>query len=221
MAINLVSSLIALIVGSLVAYFEHEGSLWVKPLLFGFLAWVMIFGAILLYRIAGTVPPKVDAVTDENLGSLVRDWFDRYNLTVKRLNDSEAHFSYIVTTPGGKKVTVKRRKANPEYISFSGDMAALKAEGRAAFDALSADEQLRCTTEVKLELSRAVVGLNIPKSIPDGFSVFRELPVTRALTEAQFISEIWFIEAVVNSIIAVNGLTEIRLRAEGKVTTTK
>jgi len=181
----------------------------------------MIFGAILLYRIAGTVPPKVDAVTDENLGSLVRDWFDRYNLTVKRLNDSEAHFSYIVTTPGGKKVTVKRRKANPEYISFSGDMAALKAEGRAAFDALSADEQLRCTTEVKLELSRAVVGLNIPKSIPDGFSVFRELPVTRALTEAQFISEIWFIEAVVNSIIAVNGLTEIRLRAEGKVTTTK
>lgn len=100
-------------------------------------------------------------------------------------------------------------------------MAALNAEERSVFDAISEDERIRATSEVRLELTRAVVGLSIPKAMEDGYSVFRQLPITAALTESQFIREIWGIEAVVNSITAINGLTRIRLRSEGKISKQK
>lgn len=216
-AINLLSSLIAFAVGGVVTYFEKAGSVWVKPLTFGLLTWLLVSTLFYLFRLGLRLPAKTNLITDDNLEKHLREWMDRYNLTVQRFNDPGLHFSFVVTTIGGRKIAIKRRIDFPEYVTFSADMQALDAEARAIFDGLSADDRIRAMAEVRLEISHAVVGLSIPKTMPDGYSLFRQLPITHALTEAQFIREIWRLEAVVNSIMAVNGLTEIRLRAEGKI----
>lgn len=216
-AVNLVSSLIAFAVGGTVTYFEKAGSVWVKPITFGMLTWLLVSALFYLFRLGLRLPVKADLITDENLEEHVREWMDRYNLTVQRFNDPALYFSFVVTTLGDKKIAIKRRINFPEYITFSADMAALNAAEKAAFDGLSTDDRMRAMAEVRLELTHAVVGLVIPETMADGYSVFRQLPVTGTLTESQFIREIWGIEAVVNSIIVVNNLTQIRLRSEGKI----
>lgn len=219
--INLVSSVIAFSVGVVVTYLEKAGSVWVKPITFGILTWLLVFTLFYLFRLGLRLPARTSLITDDNLEEFVREWMDRYNLTVQRFNDPGLHFSFVVTTLGGKRIAIKRRIDFPEYVTFSADMAALNAEERAVFDGISEGDRIRAMSEMRLELTRAVVGLSIPKTMPDGYSVFRQLPITGALTESQFIREVWGIEAVVNSIIVINGLTDIRLRSEGKISEKK
>ena len=219
--VNLISSLIAFSVGGVVTYLEKAGSVWVKPITFGMLTWLLVFTLFYLFRLGLRLPTRTSLITDDNLEEFVREWMDRYNLTVQRFSDPALHFSFIATTLGGKRITIKRRIDFPEYVTFSADMAPLNAEERAAFDGIPEDDKIRALSEVRLELTRAVVGLSIPKTMPDGYSVFRQLPITGALTESQFIREVWGIEAVVNSITTTNSLTEIRLRSEGKITEKK
>ncbi len=58
-----------------------------------------------------------------------------------------------------------------------------------------------------------------PLTVENGFSLFKEVPITRSLTESGFISALWQIEAAINSVMAVNLLTEIQLKSEGKLGT--
>src|SRR5271154_39065 len=86
--INLISNLISLAVGGLVTYLQHDGSAWVKPLLFGASAWLITFISLLAIRFMRRMPPRVEPITYDNVGRTVRDWMDDLNLTVKSVHAS-------------------------------------------------------------------------------------------------------------------------------------
>jgi hypothetical protein len=130
--VNLVSSLIAFSVGGVITYLEKAGSVWVKPITFGILTWLLVFTLFYLFRLGLRLPARTSFITDDNLEESVREWMDRYNLTVQRFNDPGLHFSFVVTTLGGKRIAIKRRIDFPEYITFSADLEALNAEERAS-----------------------------------------------------------------------------------------
>ena len=56
----------------------------------------------------GRLPKRPDPVTHENAGRRIRDWLDEFNLTVKNIHDPDSDFFYIVTTDGGKKISISR-----------------------------------------------------------------------------------------------------------------
>jgi hypothetical protein len=214
--INLVSSLIALAIGATVAYFEHKGSAWVRPILFGMVGWLMTFSAIALIRWTRLIPAKVEVVTHENVERFIRLWFDNYGLTVQKIHDASDHFQYLVTTIGGKKITVKRRCDFGEYLTFTTLMTFTDEQKKLA-GSLTKDDQHRAIIDLRMEFSHALVGFKPKENFLDGVTAFIELPITRTLSQSQFMTNLWRMEAVIDGFLAVNSLTEIRLRAEGKL----
>src|ERR1700740_3622682 len=94
LVINLISNLIAFTVGSIVTYLYHDGSAWVKPLLAGLAAWLITFSSILVFRISKNLPIKTAPLDVNNVQRRIRDWLDKYNLTVKSVNDDTCHFFF-------------------------------------------------------------------------------------------------------------------------------
>jgi hypothetical protein len=218
--INLVSSVIALAIGALVAYFEHRGSAWVKPILFGMVGWLLTFSAFAMVRWTRSLPAKVELVSHENVERFVRLWLDNYGQTVQKTPNAEDHFRYLVTTTGGKKITIKHRHDFPEYLTFTALMTFTEEQKKLA-QGLSQDDQNRAIIDLRLEFIHALVGLDVNVSFLEGITAFIEIPITRTLSQSEFIKTLWRIEAVINAFLAVNGLTEIRLRAEGKLPAAK
>lgn len=214
--INLVSTLIALAVGSLVAYFEHRGSAWIKPILFGMVGWLLTFSAIALARWVRLLPAKVELVSQENIERLARLWLDNYGLAVQKMPNRDNYFQYLVTTTGNKKITVKHRRDFPEYLTFTALMTFTDQQKKLAA-LISTDDQIRAMIDLRQEFTHALVGLEASANFLDGLTAFVELPITRTLSQSEFMKTLWRIEAVINSFFAVNTLTEIRLRSEGKL----
>lgn len=102
-AVNLVSSLIAFSVGGAVTYLERAGSVWVKPITFGMLTWLLVFTLFYLFRLGLRLPARTNLITDDTLEEFVREWLDRYNLTIQRFNDPGLYFSFVVTTGAVKR----------------------------------------------------------------------------------------------------------------------
>jgi hypothetical protein len=100
LVINLASNAIAILVGSMVAYLKHEGSEWVSPLLFGGLAWFITMGIWLVIRLFRSIPSRQIRVTDSNLHTVLRGWFDDIGLKVQSKKDELSDFTFIVTTDG-------------------------------------------------------------------------------------------------------------------------
>jgi hypothetical protein len=214
--INLVSTLIALAIGTLVAYFEHRGSAWVKPVLFGMIGWLLTFSAIALGRWAHLLPAKVELVSQENVERLGRLWLDNYGLAVQKQANANNYFQYLVTTTGGKKITVKHRRDFPDYLTFTALMTFTDEQKKLAAG-LSTDDQVRAMIDLRQEFTHALVGLEATTNFLDGLTAFVELPISRTLSQSEFMKTLWRMEAVINSFFAVNALTEIRLRSEDKL----
>jgi hypothetical protein len=115
--INLVSNFIAFVVGAIVTYFTHEGSGWVRPVLFGGAAWLMTFGSILAWRIMKHYPPRIEVVTPDNIQHIVRQWVDKFSLTVQSIRDPGSQFYFIVTTDGGKRFRLAEAKNLPSMTT--------------------------------------------------------------------------------------------------------
>jgi hypothetical protein len=202
LVINLTSNFIAFIVGGIVSYFSHEGSTWVKPLLFGALAWLVTFVSILAIRFMRRIPPRGEPVTPENIGRKIRDWLDEFNLTVKSVNDPDAHFFYIVTTEGGKKITIFRgKKKFSDYIEFGSHLNETDEEKQQLAD-WSEDEKTATRLAMILELTRAVMAYRFDDDF-EKLHIFRRIPITSTLTAEEIFREIWAVEAMVGSIYAV------------------
>jgi hypothetical protein len=206
LVVNLVSNLIAAIVGGIVTYFSHEGSVWVKPFLFGGAAWLITFCSILAVRFMRRIPSKVDPVTVENVGRKIRDWFDDFNLGVKSVQDDETYFGFLVTTDGGKKIAVLRsKKVTPNHLILRGLISASEDE-RKTISELTDDEKTAMRLAIQLELSRAVVGYTTQNMLEE-LTIFKSIPITESLTAEEIINAIWKVEATLNSIFIVGAMS--------------
>jgi Uncharacterized conserved protein (DUF2299) len=206
LTVNLASNLIAFIVGGSVTYLQHEGSAWVKPMLFGGAAWLITFCSILFVRVSRNLPIKVKPVTVDNVQHRLRDWLDKYNMTVKSISDSVSHFFFIVTTDGGKKISILRTKDQfSDYISVKGLITA-GPEEKKYLETLTEDEKVAASLAMKLELSRAVMGYRTDKGILEDVTIFKRVPIGPALNEEEIFKLVWEVEAMLGTIYIVGAM---------------
>ncbi len=211
LAINLVSNLISLIVGGIVTYLSHGGSMWVKPALFGGAAWLITFCSILAFRAMKQMPTRVEPLTIDNVHRKIRDWLDKFNLTVKSTNDEESYFFFIVTTDGGKKVSVSRSKGQfSDYILVKG-LITLSDEEKKELESFNDDERVAMRLAIQLELSRAVMGYKTENFLHE-LTIFRRIPITPALSEEEIFNLMWEVEAMLGSIFTVGAMAIHRHR---------
>ncbi len=205
LAINLISNLIAFIVGGFTTYFSHEGSAWIKPLLFGGIAWLVTFCSILAIRYMNRLPRRLDPLTVENAGRRIRDWLDEFNLTVKSVPDSDCDFFYIVTTDGGKKISIFRNlKQNTDYISLKG-LITTSDDEKAIIARMSDDEKISLRLALELELSRAVMGYTTQNML-DSLTIFKRVPITETLSAEDLLTVMWEVEAMLTSLFVIGAL---------------
>lgn len=206
LAINLISNLVATVVGAVVTYLQHEGSAWVKPLLFGGAAWITTFCSILAVRIMRRIPKRADPITQENVGRRIREWFDEFGLTVRTVHEPDSSFGYVVTTDGGKRIAVSKNKTGQfsDYIQVQASINPTDEE-KQNIAKLSEDEKTAIGLAIKLELSRAVMGYKAP-NIFEEIVVFRRIPITPQLTTEDLFNAIWDVEAILNSLFTVASL---------------
>jgi hypothetical protein len=156
LVINLVSNAIAFLVGCVVAYLKHDGSEWVSPLLFGALAWFLTMGLWVVIRLFRNIPTRQVKITDSNLQATLRNWLDDIGLKVQSAKDEHAEFMFIVTTDGGKVISIIRHKEiSHEYLTFSGYF---KDETQTkTFSHFTNEEKTAARLTIQLELARAVM----------------------------------------------------------------
>jgi hypothetical protein len=198
LAINLTSNAIGFLVGIIAAYLSHEGSSWVFPLLFGAMAWLLTVGIWLVASVLRTLPARQVRITDSNLRTVLRNWLDDIGLKVKSAAEESAEFTFIVTTDGGKVISIMRHKDNfPEYLTFR---AYFKDEAQNnAFSHFSEEEKIEARLTIQLELARAVMGYVAP-DILEGFTLFKRIPISPALDIDDVSRTLWEVEAALASV---------------------
>lgn len=187
-------------------YFSHDGSVWVKPILYGGAAWLITFCALLAYRVSKTWPPKNKPIDLDNVQQRIRDWLDKYNMTVKSVSEDACHFYFIVTTDGGKKVSIIRAKGKfSDYVEVRGF---IKCEQKdlAILATLSEREKKAAELAMLLELSRAVIGYTTERGVLEDVTIFKRVPITPALNEEEIFGLVWDIEAMLGTIFIVGAM---------------
>jgi len=204
LAINLVSNLVSFLVGCGVAYLEHEGSKWVPPLLFGALAWLLTMGIWIVARAFKNIPVKQVRITDSNLQEVLRAWLDDIGLKVQSAKDEAAEFMFVVTTDGGKVISISRHKtAFPEYLTFR---AQFRDETQSSgFSNFTAAEKAEARLAIQLELARAVMGYVSPDVLSE-FTLFKRIAISPSLSVEEVSNTLWEIEAVLTSVFIAGAM---------------
>ena len=212
LVVNLVSNAIGFFVGVAVAYLKHDGSEWVSPLLFGALAWLLTMGIWVIARLFRNIPTRQVRITDSNLHAVLRDWLDDIGLKVQSTNEEYADFMFIVTTDGGRVISIMRhRESFPEYLTFR---AYYKDETQGkAFSHFTSEEKSEARLTIQLELTRAVMGFTTP-DILDGFTLFKRIRISSSLTIEEVSSTLWEIEAALASVFSAGAILLVRKKNE-------
>jgi hypothetical protein len=210
LTINLISNGIGVVVGAIVAYLKHEGSIWVSPLLFGMVAWFLTMGIWVVARVFRNVPRRQIRITEDNIQSMLRGWLDDLGLKVQSLNETGSYFKFIVTTDGGKVITISRDKDYwPEYLTYR----ALYKEGEEnkVFASFSPEEKAEARLAIQLELARAVIGYNAPDVLED-FTLFKRIPISPSLGVEDVSKTLWEVEAALSSVFFVGARLKVQQR---------
>jgi hypothetical protein len=194
LVINLVSNAVCFVVGVVVAYLKHEGSEWVSPLLFGVMAWLLSMGIWFIARVLRTIPTR-QRITDRNLPTILRGWFDDIGLKVQSKKDDLTDFTFIVTTDGNWVISIMRLKESPEYLTFTGYY---KGEVQ-NFSHFTDKEKIEARLAIRLELSRSVMGYT-SQDILEGFTLFRRIPISPQLSIEEVSRTLWEVEAALASV---------------------
>jgi hypothetical protein len=216
LVINLVSNVIALLVGGTVTYFSHEGSVWVNPMLCGGAAWLLTFCSILAFRASRHVPKKAEVIDGSNVHVKIRDWLDRYQLTVKNATTPDMYFFLIVTTEGNKKVSISRQKGELSDYIFVKGLISWDEKDRESLNALSEDEKTTLRLATFLELSRAVMGYKSEKDVLEEITIFKRIPITSKLNIEEIINVLWEIEAMLGSLLLLQSAAVLRNKIQVK-----
>jgi len=119
------------------------------------------------------------------------------------VSDADSHFFYIVTTDGGKKVSILRTKDQfSDYVLVKGLISATP-EDRKFLESFTDDEKVETRFAILLELSRAVMGYKSEKDVLEEITVFRRVPITPSLDESEVFRLMWEVEAMLATIITV------------------
>lgn len=192
LAQNLLSAVIVLGGGALIAILQATHSHWTGPVLYGCAGSASL--AILIFALTGRpiLSKKQPQTTVDNVETNVRAWLDYFGLGVQKRTEAEALFAFLVTCRSGMGLYVARMKARDRYIAFGSNIE-VSAEHREVLAKLPKEKSGRIAEELALELAKTGVGYNLEIQ-SDGtmtrISLQRNIPITPNLTEDTFIGHL-------------------------------
>jgi hypothetical protein len=134
-----------------------------------------------LHELTDTVP-----VTTDSIEPLVRQWADAFNWSSGKLSETDAFFSYQLTTRNGQPVVVKRTKDRPEYLLIS---AALVFD-EPKLKSLATDTAWELARTLQIELLS--LGIEYAEVRPPLQTIHfgRLVRISQALSEDRFLEEV-------------------------------
>ena len=93
---------------------------------------------------------------------------------------------------------VKRSRTERQDYIFLQSQVTTETKAREILRGLSAEQKTRTNIAVRRELARARMGYSSLSF--EEITIFKRFPITRELTEAAFMEEIWAMEAIVNAV---------------------
>jgi hypothetical protein len=142
----------------------------------------------------------------ENIEKYVRDWLDRYGLTVRNDPADGIAFRYrvVLPAPDSENLTIFRMKVEEaQYIQVYADLSVTEEQGKHLLADFTRKQLGDALFDLKLELARVRIGysgLTIP---PLDFKVFRKVYIHAELRETEFYSAIHEVEAAIHLVNVV------------------
>jgi hypothetical protein len=199
LAQNLLSTIIVLGGGALLAILQATHSHWTGPVLYGFLGASAV--AVLMYALTGRpiLSRKQPETTIANVETNIRVWLDYFGLAVKKENDPNFHFALVVTCRSAIPIMIGRPKTH-EHSLIMGSNLAVSKEHQDVLASLSKEKTGRILEEITLELARTGVSYNFDIQ-PDGtlnkMTIQHGIPITASLSEEKFITQLDRIESAI------------------------
>jgi hypothetical protein len=187
---NIVAAFLIFGGGAVLAFLSATHSVWAQPALYGIGGCSFI--ALLIFALTGKhiFSRQEPQTTIENVESNLRQWVDYFGLGVKKMDESDSIFAYLVTCRSGISVIVARVKARERYLVFAVNME-ISQEHRDFLSSLSKDQSGRVAEELTLELARLGVSYNVsfePNGTMNKVSLQRSIPITHNVTQDTFAS---------------------------------
>ena len=195
-----VTSLLALVGGSVLTFLKLHNSEWATPLLYGFAVFFMVIVTGALLTAVSLLPRVRTRISVKNVEFNVRKWLDTLRASVKNASTPDTFFRLEVQLPAGGHVIIGRPRNGglTESIVVRADIV---NEQSVPEDIKNASKESgdRLAELIKLELARAkvgYVGLQIP--ITQQFAIFRNTPISDHLSEDIFLRAVFDVEAAIN-----------------------
>ena len=132
---------------------------------------------------------KSARITPENVHLRIRQWLDTFNIGHRVVSWDAWHFRVDVVMQGTTIFVGRPKEFGGRYLLLEVRGFGVLPEHRAAFDALTGEEKARFYRELILEIARARI-LHSADDDLSNVSVFKQLPITAKLNEADFISSL-------------------------------
>jgi hypothetical protein len=197
LAQNLVSAILVLGGGAVIAVLKATNSHWTGPVLYGFLGMAAL--SMLIFSLTGRpiLSRKQPQTNLENIEANIRAWLDYFELAVQKQSDPQLHFVYLVTCRSGVGVFVARPKSHGRYLAVISNLEVSK-EHQEVLAALPKEKSGRILEETMLELARTGGGYNVA-TLPDGtmskITIQLSVPITSSLTEDSFVQVLAKVES--------------------------
>lgn len=186
LAISIVSGLLIVSGG---AVLSHVAPDFFFAVLWGLVSAALISIIILTFIVLRRTPKRVPAVTPENVESSIRVWLDSFRLGVRKIDETETHFSLIVSHLD-KQIVVRRYKTLDRYVTVQITIV-LSPKARTVYEQLSIEERNIFAARLLVEVSRTSMVAMMDLETPNGgITLARRLPITENLTEESFMSAV-------------------------------
>lgn len=194
-------------------FYSRFGPTWERPIINGLVTMAVVASLFLSLRAVLTLPSARLRTTPKNVGAKVLGWLHNFNLIVQTFpEDSDCHFFIVVTTEAGKKVAIYRKKeVLSDYLTFQSTVTQ-NEETKKAVEGFSDEEKMEVILYLKLELARAVIGYQSTNML-EGYTMFKKLPITESLTEAQVINTVWEMESMVARMNTIEHMASLKHQA--------
>jgi len=204
----LVTIIVALVPGGIVAYLAHIQSIWTMPVLLGLGAALMSAGIVIMARAWAHLPPIRTRPNAKNIESCIHSWLDNERVSVKNDPSVGSYFRFRITLNEKTMTIVRTRGEFEDYVQILADLGT--HGDNKLLEQFNEDEIVKTLWDVKVELARAQVGYSGLENPPNNFMIFRRVPIHHNLTEFIFMSMVGSVEAAMNLV----GLMFIKTKTE-------
>jgi len=200
-----VEIIVAILVTATIAFFGRAKEKWSWPTM-ALYALVSVACVLFIFDRL-TQPPRsdVEPVDLRNVESKIKTWLDSFYIGSQRIRDDKSYFNYqLPAATANPPITIARVKDRAQYVTILAHIK-LAEDDKAFYGKLSDLSRTEFLMQLRSELAKAKIGyiLDFTGGSVDTI-VYRQVPITNALTESTFmreIDEVGFAAAIVNDTI--------------------